>query len=100
MHAIASFTLVPVGAGLSLSPYIAAIEALLETSGLNFDMHSNGTNIEGEWDLLFATLRQCHELVHAKGAPRIHSSIQVGTRTDKPQKMADKLNSIRARRTK
>ena len=94
MHAIVSFTLVPVGAGLSVSPYVAAIERLLEASGLNFEVNCNGTNIEGEWNEVFAVLRKCHECVHAAGAPRIHTTIQVGTRTDKLQKMADKLQSV------
>ncbi|MCB1754412.1 MAG: MTH1187 family thiamine-binding protein [Gammaproteobacteria bacterium] len=98
MHAIVGFTLVPVGSGVSVSPYIAALERVLEKSGLTFELNANSTNIEGEWDRVFAVLRQCHEVVHGEGAPRIHTTIQVGTRTDKEQTMADKLKSVIKRR--
>jgi uncharacterized protein YqgV (UPF0045/DUF77 family) len=36
---------------------------------LKTQLHANGTNIEGEWDEVFAAVRRCHEAVHAMGAP-------------------------------
>lgn len=94
MHAIVGFTLVPIGVGTSVSPYIAAIGRVLEQSGLTFEINCNSTNIEGDWDQVFAVLKQCHEVVHAEGAPRIHTCIQVGTRVDRKQLMAEKLASV------
>lgn len=94
MHAIAGFTLIPIGSGVSVSPYIAIVQRVLDASGLNYETTANSTNIEGEWDLVFSTLKKCHEAVHAEGAVRIHTSIQVGTRTDREQRMADKLKSL------
>jgi len=32
--------------------------------------------------------------VHALGAPRISTSLRLGTRTDREQSMADKLESV------
>lgn len=98
MHAIVAFTLVPVGAGTSVSPYVAVIERILEQSELNFEVNCNSTNIEGEWEQVFAVLKQCHDAVHQAGAPRIHTCIQVGTRTDREQLMAEKLASVVKRR--
>ena len=98
MHAIVSFTLVPVGAGLSVSPYVAACEGVLESSGLTFEVHANTTEVEGDWDAVFAAIKRCHQVVHKAGAPRIHTVIQVGTRTDRSQRMADKLASVAKRR--
>lgn len=98
MHAIVSFTLVPIDAGISVSPYVAACEQVLRDAGLAFEVNANGTNVEGEWDEVFAALRGCHEAVHGVGAPRIHTVIQVGTRTDRAQTMGDKLASVVARR--
>lgn len=98
MHAIVGFTLVPIGAGISVSPYVAALERVLERSGLTFEVNCNSTNIEGEWDEVFAVLKQCHEAVHGAGAPRIHTCIQVGTRVDREQRMADKLASVVSKR--
>ena len=97
MHVIASFTLVPIDAGLSLSPYVAACERCLRDSGLAHEMHANGTNLEGDWQAVMETVRACHERVHAMGARRIFTSLQIGTRIDRDQRMADKLASVRAR---
>lgn len=100
MHAIVGFTLVPVDAGISVSPFVATIERILEESGLTFEVNCNSTNVEGEWDEVFATIRRCHEAVHSAGAPRIHTCIQVGTRVDREQRMAEKLESVVRRRQK
>ncbi|MFZ0788242.1 MAG: MTH1187 family thiamine-binding protein [Chromatiaceae bacterium] len=100
MHAIVGFTLVPIGAGISVSPYVAAIERVLEESGLTFEIHCNGTNLEGEWEAVFAAIKRCHEVVHGEGAPRIHTCLQVGTRVDRDQRMAEKLQSVVRRRSR
>ncbi len=94
MKVILSFSLVPIDAGTSLSPYVAACEKVLEASGLNYALHANGTNVEGEWDEVFAAIKRCHEVVHQMGVKRLHTSIQVGTRTDRDQTMANKVKSV------
>jgi uncharacterized protein (TIGR00106 family) len=98
MHAIVGFTLVPIDAGISVSPYIAVIEQVLEESGLTFEVNCNSTNVEGEWEDVFAVIKRCHEVVHGAGAPRIHTCLQVGTRTDREQRMVEKLQSVQKRR--
>jgi len=97
MHVIVDFTVVPVGAGTSLSGYVAEVERVLGASGLNYQMHANGTNLEGEWDAVMAAIRACHEALHAMGVPRIHTDIKLGTRSDREQCMADKVASVQAR---
>jgi len=95
MHVILDFTVVPVGTGVSLSRYIAEVERVLRDTGLGFEMHANGTNLEGEWDAVMAAIRTCHERLHAMGVPRIHTDIKLGTRSDREQRMADKVPSVR-----
>jgi uncharacterized protein (TIGR00106 family) len=97
MHVIVDFTVVPVGVGISLSPYIAEVERVLQASGLHHELHANGTNVEGEWEAVMAALCQCHERLHALGVPRIHTDIKLGTRSDRDQRMADKVPSVRSR---
>lgn len=97
MNTIAEFTIIPIGVGLSLSKYIAVCEEILEESGLSYELHANGTNLEGEWDIVMAAIKACHNKLHAMGVPRIATQIKIGTRTDKPQKMTDKINSVRAK---
>lgn len=94
MHVIVDFCVVPVGVGTSVSRYVAACQTVLEDHGLTHTMHAYGTNVEGEWDAVFAAVKACHDAVHALGAPRISTSMRVGTRTDRAQSMADKLDSV------
>jgi uncharacterized protein (TIGR00106 family) len=94
MNVIVDFCLVPIGTNVSLSPYVAACETILEDAGLKTALHANGTNIEGEWDAVFAAIKRCHQAVHEMGAPRITTIIKLGTRTDRPQTMEDKVESV------
>ena len=95
MQVIVDFTVVPVGVGVSLSPYVAEVNRILQRTGLHFEMHANGTSVEGEWDAVLAAIRTCHERLHAMGVPRIHTDIKLGTRSDREQSMADKMASVR-----
>jgi uncharacterized protein (TIGR00106 family) len=85
---------VPLGVGTSLSDYIAACARVLAESGLSHEMHAYGTNIEGDWDEVFAAVRKCHEAVHAMGAPRIFTTLKVGTEVGRTQKLSDKVASV------
>ena len=94
MKVLADISIVPLATGVSLSPYVAACERVLREAGLDPRLHAFGTNVEGEWDAVFGALKRCHETVHAMGAPRVHTSIRLGTRTDREQSLADKVRSV------
>jgi uncharacterized protein (TIGR00106 family) len=97
MRVIADLCLIPIGVGVSVSREIAACERVLAEAGLQTRLHAYGTNIEGEWDDVFAAIKRCHEVVHQLGAPRISSSLRFGTRVDRPQTMADKVESVESK---
>jgi uncharacterized protein (TIGR00106 family) len=99
MNAIAEFTIIPIGVGVSLSKYVALCEQILEESGLSYELHANGTNLEGEWDDVMAAIKSCHEKLHVMSVPRIATQIKIGTRTDREQKMKDKVDSVHAKIT-
>ncbi len=94
MKVLADLCVVPIGVGVSVSKYIVACEKVLKEAGLKTHLHSYGTNIEGEWDEVFAAIKKCHEVVHEMGAPRISSTIRLGTRVDRNQTMEDKIKSV------
>lgn len=94
MKVIMDLTVSPFGVGLSVSKYIAACHKIFDEAGLKTNLHAYGTNIEGEWDEVFAAVKKCHETLHKMGVPRLTSSIKVGTRTDKEQTMDDKVDSV------
>ena len=95
MKVIIDLCVIPVGVGVSVSRHVAACQQVLEDAGLSYNMHAYGTNIEGEWDGVFAAVKRCHEVVHQMGAPRISTSIKVGTRIDREQTMDEKIKSVR-----
>ena len=95
MNVLVDLCIVPIGVGVSLSPYIAACQKVLDEAGLKTSLHSYGTDIEGEWDAVFAAVKRCHEVVHDMGAPRITTTIKLGTRTDRKQTMEEKIDSVK-----
>jgi uncharacterized protein (TIGR00106 family) len=94
MKVIVDLCVVPLGVGVSLGKYIAACEKVLTEAGLKRQLHAYGTNIEGEWDDVMAAVKQCHQILHEMEVPRISTTIKLGTRTDRPQTMEDKIRSV------
>lgn len=97
MQVIVDLCLVPIGVGVSVSRYVAACERVLQQAGLEHRLHAYGTNIQGDWDAVFAAVKRCHEVVHGMGAPRITTSLRVGTRSDRPADMQAKVDSVVAK---
>ncbi len=94
MKVIVDLCVVPLGVGASVSKYVALCQQVLADAGLNYRLHAYGTNIEGGYDEVFAAIKKCHEKIHAAGAPRISTTIKLGSRVDRTQTMDDKLQSV------
>ncbi|CAL1705533.1 unnamed protein product [Somion occarium] len=82
MYALADFCLNPMGTEASIAEYVAECVRVVKKSGLKYHVHGYGTNIEGPWDDVVKAVQECHVAVHAKGAPRIHTDLRIGTRVD------------------
>ena len=89
---IADVCLVPIG--VSVSREIAACQKVLRDAELKTQLHAYGTKVEGEWEGVFEAIKRCHETVHEMGAPRISTTIKLGTRIDRVQTMEDKVRSV------
>jgi uncharacterized protein (TIGR00106 family) len=94
MKVIIDLCVVPLGVGLSVSRYVAACHEIIAEAGLKSELHAYGTNIEGDYDAVFQAVKKCHEKIHQMGAPRITTTIKLGTRTDRDQTMEDKVKSV------
>lgn len=97
MKVILDLCVVPIGVGVSVSQYVAACHEILTKAGLKVELHAYGTNIEGEWDGVMAAVKECHEEIHRMGAPRITTTIKLGTRTDRDQTMSEKIDSVKTK---
>jgi len=96
MRVIVDFCLIPLGVELSLSPNIAECQRILNDMGLKHELHAYGTNIEGEWDAVMEAIKRCHNRVHEMGAPRINTTLKLGTRTDRDDTLIGKVQSVQA----
>ena len=94
MHVMIDLCVIPLGVGISVSQYVAECEKILNEAGLETNLHAYGTNVAGDWDDVFSAVRRCHERVHELGAPRITTTIKVGTRTDRLQTIKETIVSV------
>ena len=93
---IVAFSISPSGGDESggVSAAVAEAVRVVRASGLPNETNAMFTNIEGEWDDVFAAVKRCHEVVHEMGAPRITTSLKIGTRTDRDQSMQQKVDAV------
>ncbi|EPC03599.1 hypothetical protein L861_18870 [Litchfieldella anticariensis FP35 = DSM 16096] len=94
MHVIADLSIIPIGVEASVSPYIAACERVIRDTNLKHRLHAHGTNVEGPWDEVVAVTKRCHEVLHEMGAPRVNTTLKLGTRTDREQTMDDRISKV------
>ena len=94
MDVMIDICVVPMGVGVSVSEYVMECQKVFKKYELAHTMHAYGTNVEGDWDTVMAAIKTCHERLHEMGAPRINTTIKMGTRTDRKQTMQDKIDSV------
>ncbi len=51
-------SIVPMGKGESVSAYVAQCVEVIDQSGLDYELHSMGTIVEGELDQVLALMQQ------------------------------------------
>ncbi len=86
--------LLPLGAGISLSPYVAVCTKVIKKYGLDYELGPNGTSIEGDWQDVFLCIKECHQGVHRLGIDRIYTTLKINTRTDRQQSFREKVQSV------
>lgn len=94
--AIAEITIIPIGTGsTSLSRYVADIQRELEQqTGIQYEMTSMSTIIEGPMERLFEVILALHEVPFNEGAQRVSTSIKIDDRRDKEGSIAQKMKSV------
>lgn len=90
---IAEFSIVPVGAGTSMSPFVAECLRIVEGSGLKHQLTLMGTIIEGEADKVMGAIMACHSRV-LEMSERVVTSIKIDDRRDRPMDMERKVRSV------
>jgi uncharacterized protein (TIGR00106 family) len=90
---IVEFSVVPIGVGISLSPYVAECVRLVRDSGLKYELTPMGTVLEGEGDKVIPVVMRCHERV-MQMSERVVTSIKIDDRRNWHGGMASKVRSV------
>lgn len=91
MKALAEIQVIPIGSGVSVRKEVKRAHEIIADSGLQVQLHSYGTNVEGELRDILEAVARVHETLHAEGTVRLATAIKVGTRTDKEPSLVGKL---------
>jgi len=93
--ALMEITVVPLGAGTSLSKYVAkAIRALESVPEVDYELTSMGTIVLGRMDRLLEAAQKMHQAVLDAGAQRVETVIRIDDRRDKTVTLASKLAAV------
>ncbi len=93
--ALMEITVVPLGAGTSLSKYVAkAIRALEGVPEVDYELTSMGTIVLGRMDRLLEAAQKMHQAVLDAGAQRVETVIRIDDRRDKTVTLASKLAAV------
>ncbi len=90
------FSIVPLDKGESLSTYVARCLDVIDSSGLEYRLHSMGTVVEGELSQLLALLQQCFAVLQTD-CDRITCTVKFDYRAGSAARLESKLQSVQAK---
>ena len=93
---IVDFTIFPTDVGESVSAYVAEVFKIIEKSGLPYEHHAMGTNIEGDWDAVMRLIKACRDRM-LEQANRVSISIKIDERKGAIDGIDKKVASARAK---
>jgi len=91
---IVEFSIIPIGKGESLSPYVAEAFKIIEASGVAYEHHAMGTNLEGGWDEVMAVIKACRDKL-LQSSNRVSLSIKIDDRKDATDRISSKVRSAK-----
>jgi uncharacterized protein (TIGR00106 family) len=98
MPPIMEIDVLPTGkAGSSLGDTVVEMLKIAEKHGVNYELNSMGTTIEGDLDTLFRVAREMHEVCFDLGYPRVLTIIKLDDRRDKELTMKYKVESVKTK---
>ena len=83
------------GAGESVSRYVARALDIIDASGLDYRLHAMGTVLEGDWDECFDVVKKCYQAMSAD-CDRMSCTINVDARKGASGRLAGKVKSVEA----
>ena len=93
MNTLAAIAIVPLGAGDSLSSYVAEVVKVIEASGLPNRTTSMSTEIEGDWDDVMAVVKDAAFVLASKGI-RTNVSFRADIRPGRTNTINTKIEKL------
>ncbi len=90
---IAEFSVIPIGAGVSVSQYVAECMKMVDASGIDYRINPMGTVLEGDYDKVMEVVRKCHMKV-MEMVPRAVTSVRIDDRKGATGGMEKKMRSV------
>src|SRR5687768_15556460 len=89
------FSMAPMGKGDSVAPYVARCLEIIAASGLDYELHSMGTILEGDWEQVLAVVTKCFEALKPD-CERISCTMKVDYRKGHKGRLKKKVESVQA----
>ena len=86
-------SITPLGRGESVSQYVAECIQVVEQSGLDYELHSMGTIVEGELPDVLDVMQRCIETV-ARHSDRVSCSAKIDYRKGHTGRLKSKIESV------
>ena len=83
----------PMGVGEGVSEAVARCVDLIDQSGLDYEVHSMGTIVEGELPAVLALLGRCIEAL-AEGGTRVTCAAKLDYRPGRSGRLKSKVDSV------
>jgi uncharacterized protein (TIGR00106 family) len=90
---LVEFSIVPLGAGCSISDQVAEILKIVAASGLPYKVNPMGTVVEGGWNDVFSLIKKCHSAM-ARHEERVLTRILIDDRRGRADMISSKLRSV------
>lgn len=90
---MAEFSVVPVGAGESVSQYVADCLRIVDLSGVKYHLNPMGTILEGDFDEVMAVIAACHKAITAS-CGRVLTTIRIDDRRGAEDELRSKVESV------
>lgn len=90
---IAEFSVTPIGAGVSVRSYVAKAVQIVCDSGLKHQVNAMGTVVEGGWDEVLATIKECNDSL-LRECERLSIAIKIDSRRGPSASMEDRVRAV------
>ena len=95
--ALLEFSITPLGAGESVSQYVAKAVDLVDKSGLDYRLHAMGTEVEGDLDAAVGPAEAVRSKPMAADCDRVSVSAKIDYRKGHPGALLSKVASVEKR---